>query len=243
MTIDLHLDPAIRMLLLSNSRDRSGNYLVHARPAWTGITSGRKRALFFPFAGTTIEWDAYLELVRQALAAQELELDIVGAHRCDDIAAAIAQTELLLVGGGNTFRLLHALRTRGCLEPMRQAVRAGLPYIGWSAGSIVATPSIATTNDMPIIDPGGFDALGLVPLHINAHYTNALPPGHQGETRNQRIAEYQCLHPDMPVLALPEGNWLEIRTGEALLQGPHASWLFHPGCEPQALNNGRLVLG
>lgn len=133
-----------------------------------------------------MDWDAYLDLVRKALAS--LGLTIAGAHCCADLAAATAQADILLVGGGNTFRLLHELRQRGCLEPIRQAVRAGTPYVGWSAGSVLATPSIATTNDMPIVDPGGFDALGLVPLQINAHCTNALPPGHRGETRNQRLA-------------------------------------------------------
>ncbi len=239
MQTEIDLALSARMLLLSNSRDTSGNYLVHARDAWADITSGRKNALFFPFAGTTVDWDAYLALVQKALAS--LGMTIAGAHRCADLKAETAQADILLVGGGNTFRLLLELRQRGCLESIRQAVLTGTPYVGWSAGSVVATPSIATTNDMPIVDPGGFDALGLVPFQINAHYTNALPTGHQGETRNQRIAEYLTLNPAHSVLALPEGNWMEWRHGQASVQGPQPSWWFRAGQPPTALQAGGLI--
>lgn len=231
--------PALRMLLLSNSRDPSGNYLVHARAAWADIARGRKTALFFPFAGTTVAWDDSLALVREALAS--LQLDIRGAHHCDAPATALAQADMVLVGGGNTFRLLYELRQRRWLEPIRHAVQGGLPYVGWSAGTVVATPSIATTNDMPIIDPGGLDALDVFPLQINAHYHNALPPGHQGETRNQRIAEYLVLHPRARVLGLPEGNWIEVRDGQCHLCGPHRAWLFASRHEPVALAKGLLL--
>ncbi len=230
--------PAMRMLLLSNSRDPSGNYLMHARSAWNEIARGCRTALFFPFAGTTVDWDDYLALVRDALAA--LRLDIRGAHHCDAPGTALEQADLLLVGGGNTFRLLHELRRRGWLDPMRRAIGAGVPYVGWSAGTVVATPSIATTNDMPIIDPGGLDALGVFPLQINAHYHDALPPGHQGETRRQRIAEYLVLHPRARVLGLPEGNWIEVRDGQCHLCGPHPTWLFGSAAEPVALGQGPL---
>ncbi|MEZ5639026.1 MAG: dipeptidase PepE [Burkholderiaceae bacterium] len=230
--------PAMRMLLLSNSRDPSGNYLVHARSAWSEIARGCRTALFFPFAGTTMGWDDYLALVREALAA--LQLDIRGAHHCDAPATAVAQADLLLVGGGNTFRLLHELRRRGWLAPIRHAVCNGKPYVGWSAGTVVATPSIATTNDMPIIDPGGLEALGVFPLQVNAHYHDALPPGHQGESRRQRIAEYLVLHPGATVLGLPEGNWIEVRDGQCHLCGPHPTWLFRSGIDPVALGQGLL---
>ncbi len=239
MPSPLHLAPSVRMLLLSNSRDSSGNYLVHARDAWTDTVRGCKTALFFPFAGTTVGWDDYLALVQNALAP--LGLTISGAHHCADLPTATAQADLLLVGGGNTFRLLFELRQRGCLESIRHAVHAGTPYVGWSAGSVVATPSIATTNDMPIVDPGGFDALGLVPFQINAHYTNTLPLGHQGESRNQRIAEYLVLHPADSVLALPEGSWLELRNGQSVVQGSQPSWWFRAGQEPMALQGGAVV--
>lgn len=231
-------DPAPRLLLLSNSRDPTGHYLVHARDALARFAGGRRRALFMPFASVTTSWDDYLALAQHALEPVGLRLQ--GAHTCADLAQAIASADMLLVGGGNTFCLLHALRQRGALQPIRDAVARGIPYVGWSAGTVLATPSIATTNDMPIVDPGGFDALGLVPFQINAHFTNALPAGHQGETRNQRIAEFLVRNPARPVLGLPEGNWLEVDGSQHTLHGPHSAWWFRSGYAPITLESGPL---
>lgn len=232
--------PASRLLLLSNSRNAAGEYLLHPRQAITHFVQGRRKALFFPFAGTTIAWDAYTAQVQEALQPTGLELRT--AHTCEHLGRAIAEAEVLLVGGGNTFRLLHEMRVHNALAPLREAVLAGKPYIGWSAGSVLAGPTICTTNDMPIVDPGGFDALGVVPMQINAHYTNALPAGHQGETRNQRLAEYLVMNPHSRVLALPEGNWLQVEGLQYSLHGPHPSWLFAPGREPAIAPPGPLVL-
>jgi dipeptidase E len=233
-------DPAPRLLLLSNSRNPAGEYLVHAREALANFAGGRKHALFIPFAGTTTPWDDYLAMAQQALEPVGLRLQ--GAHQCADLGQAIASAEMLLVGGGNTFCLLHELRQRRALQPIREAVAKGVPYVGWSAGTVLATPSISTTNDMPIVDPGGFDALGLVSFQINAHYTNALPAGHQGETRNQRIAEFLVRNPDRPVLGLPEGNWLEVDGSQHTLRGPHHAWWFHRDRAPVLLESGPLDL-
>lgn len=178
------------------------------------------------------------ELVRSALAGTGIEL--VPLHRQADPARAVTEAELLVVAGGNTFHLLHHCRQRGLLQPMRDAVRSGTPYLGWSAGSNLACPTIGTTNDMPVVDPGGFDALGLVPFQINPHYTNALPAGVRGETRNQRIAEFLRLRPGLPVLGLPEGNWLTVDGAGPVLHGPHASWWFRAGAEPQELGAGPI---
>jgi dipeptidase E len=230
----------MRLLLLSNSRMPDGRYLAHALDAIAGIAAGRRRALFLPFAGTTVGWDDYAANVREALAPAGLE--IVAAHRAADPAAALAAAELVLAGGGNTFRLLHECRRRGWLAPVRDAVRAGMPYVGWSAGSVLAGPTIRTTNDMPIVDPGGLESLALVPFQLNCHYTDAMPPGHQGETRRQRLAEYLVLSPRDAVIGLPEGDWLAIDGAAIALHGPFDGWLFRAGCEPVALAPGPLAL-
>jgi dipeptidase E len=229
------------MLLLSNSRMPDGRYLAHALDAIAERARGRRRALFLPFAGVTVGWDDYAALVREALAP--LGLHIEAAHEVHDPAAALAAAELLLVGGGNTFRLLHESRRRGWLAAIPDAVRAGLPYVGWSAGSVLACPTIATTNDMPIVDPGGLQALGLLPFQLNCHFTDAMPPGHQGETRRQRLAEYLVLSPRDTVLGLPEGDWLSVRDGRALLHGPLPAWVFRAGAEPRALPPGSPAPG
>lgn len=230
----------MNLLLMSNSRTPDGRYLVHALDAFAALAAGRRRALFVPFAGTTIGWDDYLHNVRTALAP--LSLEIVGAHRITDPQAALAETELLLVGGGNTFRLLAECRRRGWHHTIPAAVRAGLPYAGWSAGSVLACPTIRTTNDMPIVDPGGLQALDLVPFQLNCHYTDAMPPGHQGETRRQRLAEFHVLSPNVDVIGLPEGDWLTVQDDAVSLHGPFDAWLFRAGRDAAALSPGRLRL-
>lgn len=137
-----------------------------------------------------------------------MAVSVTGIHSVDDPIAAIESTEMVIVGGGNTFQLLKECRSRGLLAPIVDVVKRGALYIGWSAGSNLACPTIRTTNDMPIVDPQGFDALGLFPLQINPHFTNALPTGHQGETREQRIRELLVVAPELTVIGLPEGNWI-----------------------------------
>jgi dipeptidase E len=229
----------MNLLLLSNSRMPDGRYLVHALDAIAQAADGRQRAVFVPFAGTTIDWDDYTSNVRQALAP--LALEIEGAHHLSDPVRAIGETGMVLVGGGNTFRLLAECRRRGWLAPIAAAARAGMPYVGWSAGSVLASPTIRTTNDMPIVDPGGLEALGLIDWQLNCHFTDALPPGHQGETRTQRLAEFHVLVPDVPVIGLPEGDWLTVRDGAVALHGAHDAWLFRAGRPASVLARGPVL--
>lgn len=200
----------LKLLLLSNSRNPEGEYLVHAAQHIAALVAGNPatRALFIPFAGVTVSWPDYTAMVQQALAPHGIT--VVPAFDSIDLSAALAKVDMVLVGGGNTFHLLRELRRRGWLAVLREAVYGGLPYVGWSAGSNLACPTIRTTNDMPIVDPMGLDALGLVPFQINAHYTNELPPGLQAETREQRLREFLEANPALAVCALPEGSWVEV---------------------------------
>lgn len=215
----------MELLLLSNSRSPDGSYLAHAIDLVRDLAGSRGKALFLPFAGVTDTWDAYTAKVQQALAPAGLSL--TGAHTVQ--AAGIGDYEIIVVGGGNTFRLLAEARRRGWLQAIRERVLAGVPYLGWSAGANLACPTICTTNDMPIVDPGGFEALNLIGLQINPHYTNALPAGHQGETRDQRLAEFMVLHPEVRVLGLPEGDWLRVSGSQARLGGPFPARLLQGG--------------
>ncbi|CAB3895451.1 dipeptidase PepE [Achromobacter denitrificans] len=232
----------MNLLLLSNSSSDAG-YLAHALPDIRELVASLPQgasAVFVPFAGVTRGWDDYTALVASALA--DTGLDIQGLHRAADPAAALESAALIIVGGGNTFNLLGQLRRQGLLDVVARCVRQGAAYLGWSAGSNLACPSICTTNDMPITDPEGFDALGLLSFQINPHYTNAHPPGHRGETRAQRLAEFCALNPEMPVLGLPEGAGLRVRAERITLIGPHDAPLFLGQEEPRAFRPGLLEI-
>ncbi|MGB3435682.1 dipeptidase PepE [Achromobacter sp.] len=232
----------MNLLLLSNSSSDAG-YLVHALPDIRELIASLPPgapAVFVPYAGVTRDWDDYTALVASALA--DTGLNIQGLHRAEDPAAALEGAAVIIVGGGNTFNLLGQLRRLGLLDAVARRVRQGAAYLGWSAGSNLTCPSICTTNDMPITDPEGFDALGLLSFQINPHYTNAHPPGHRGETRAQRLAEFCALNPQMPVLGLPEGSALRVRDGQVDLIGPHDAPLFIGREEPRVFRPGPVEI-
>lgn len=217
-----------RLLLLSNSRDAEGRYLHHAQRSIRAFLGARVRAvLFVPFAGVTVSWDDYAAHVREAFAGMDYELTSV--HAVDDHLDAMRTAQAIVVGGGNTFHLLAQLYETGLLDVIRERVNAGVPYVGWSAGSVVACPSIRTTNDMPIVEPPSLAALGLVPFQVNAHYTDFHPAGFQGETRAQRIAEFLLANPTMRVVGLPEGTMLQVERDRVSVLGDGAVKVFAAG--------------
>lgn len=206
-----------RLLLLSNSRDVDGRVLAYARPALEEALAGVSQAVFVPFAAVSFSLDVYAERVHEIFSP--LGVAVESVHHAADPAAAVRRAGAIIVGGGNTFQLLRRLAASGLLAVIRERVKLGVPYIGWSAGSVVACPTIATTNDMPIAEPPGLGALGLVPFQINAHYTDFHPPGHQGETRAERIGEFLVLHPRVPVVGLREGSALRVSGSTVELTG------------------------
>lgn len=214
------------LLLLSNSTSPGRPYLAHARDWIAEAVGEARRVAFVPYAAVTFTDDDYVARVREALDG--LGLDIVGVHTSADPAGVVAGADAVFVGGGNTFHLLRACYRHGLLDAVRQRVAGGAPYVGWSAGSNLACPSVRTTNDMPIVEPPSLDALGLVPVQINPHYTDAHPPGHQGETRAQRLAEFVAANPEAPVVGLPEGTAVRVTDGRATLLGDGAARVFDP---------------
>ncbi len=212
------------LLLLSNSTSPGRPYLAHARDWIAEVVGPARRVAFVPYAAVTFSYDDYAARVSQALDG--LGLDVVGVHTADDPAEAVRQSEAVFVGGGNTFHLLRACARHGLVEAVRERVAEGAPYVGWSAGSNLACPTIRTTNDMPIVEPPSLDALGLVPVQVNPHYTDAHPDGHQGETRAQRLAEFVAANPDAPVVGLPEGTAVRVSGGDVRLLGDGAPRVF-----------------
>jgi dipeptidase E len=138
----------------------------------------------------------------------------------------------IVVGGGNTWQLLKMIQDLGLTEPIRKKVLEGTPYIGWSAGSNLACPTLRTTNDMPVTEPRSFKAFGLVPFQINPHYLDANPMGHAGETREQRIEEFIHVNPGVYVVGLREGTMLLVENHRMKLIGPRKARIFLRGNPP-----------
>lgn len=192
------------------------------------------RLLFIPYA--LADHDGYVRMLTERGLHAGYEL--VGIHTFADPVAAVEQAEGIYVGGGNTFRLVNELHSRALLEPIRKRVRGGMPYMGVSAGSNVACPTLKTTNDMPIVMPPSFDALGLVPFQINPHYysgTNFVKRDdelheHFGETRDDRLREFHEMN-HTPVVGLWEGGILRVQDGDIRLIGAPAR-IFHQGEAP-----------
>lgn len=196
----------MRLMLLSNTANRGQEPLQHARSVLEAHLEGVREVLFIPWA--LHDLDAYT--AQAAAALRPFGIRVRGIHTAGEPATAIREAAALWVGGGNTFRLLRRLRRSGAIPAIREAVAQGTPYLGASAGTNVAGPTIGTTNDMPIVDPGGFDALGLVPVQLNPHYVDADPTRtHNGETRALRLEQYLEEQPG-PVLALREGTWIRV---------------------------------
>lgn len=217
-----------RLLLLSNSTNHDSGYLDHAIEAIRDWLRPVRRLLFVPFA--VEDHEAYTAKVRERFAAEAIEVeDLVDRTDC---RAAVETAEAIFVGGGNTFRLLYRLQTNDVLDMIRDRVRQGMRYLGASAGTNLACPTIRTTNDMPIVEPAGFVALGLIPFQINPHYLDQDPDSrHMGETRETRILEF-FEENDTPVAGLREGGWLRVEDDSARVEGPHSVRLFRRGCEP-----------
>ena len=231
--------PTRRVLLFSNSTNPESRYLAHGAGELIDFLGSVRRLLFVPFA--LHDRPAYAAKVKAALAEHGIEVRALTADAAG--ARALADAEAVFVGGGNTFRLLRALQESGLLAPLRERALAGLPYVGSSAGSNLAGPTIKTTNDMPIVFPHGFEALGLVPFQLNPHYLDAdAASRHMGETREERLREF-LEENATPVVGLREGYWIRreadaITLGGVSTTGRAAARVFRRGAEPEERPSG-----
>jgi len=236
-----------RLLLLSSSKVADTGFLEHAlslieqfvadnlltdalstdAPPTDKQTVETKKLLFIPYAGISIGFDQYESMLKDAL--KKINVEIQSIHHAQDPIQAISQAQGIITGGGNTFSLLNTLHKQQLIEPIRQAVQQGIPYIGWSAGSNIAAPTIRTTNDMPIVEPPSFNALNLLPWQINPHYIDGNPPGHNGETRQQRIEEFLIENPAQKVIGIPEGTALKLQNEQLHYIGNTEGFIFKKG--------------
>jgi dipeptidase E len=200
---------------------------------------GVTRVLFVPHA--LKDHDAYAAKVRAAFRTIGRELESL--HEAPSPRGAVHGAQALFVGGGNTFRLLAALYALDLMGPIRERVGQGMLYMGASAGTNLAGPTIRTTNDMPIVEPPSLTALGLVPFQINPHYLEPEPGSrHMGETRAERLRQFHEEN-DTPVVGLREGAMLRVEGGRVVLKGAAGARIFRRGQDPVEVSPGAVLDG
>lgn len=206
----------LRILALSSSRVGDGGYLEAAAPVIEKFLGGSSSTIaFVPFASVD-DYDGYVKKVKEGLPSLSQNIKLVESLNA---ASIIEQCNAVMIGGGNTFKLLHDLYELDLVEQIKSKVQNGTPYIGWSAGSNLTGPTICTTNDMPVIQPKSFAAFGFFSFQLNPHYQNIVMKGFHGETRDQRLEEYLKLNEGKSIVCLPEGTWLQLQDGDLLFDG------------------------
>jgi dipeptidase E len=227
----------MKLLLLSNSANQGSGYLEYPKAEIHSFFGQEVvNVLFIPFAGVTIGYNEYEVLVGDRID-QMGNYHTSSIHRHKDYKKAIEKADAIVIGGGNTYMLLHLMQKHDLLEPIRQKVRSGTPYLGWSAGANVACPTIRTTNDMPIVWPQKMQALNLVPFQINPHFVEPYP-GYAGESREMRLREFVEVNRDIYVIGLREGTLLRILGDQIDLIGLKKAKLIHSNKEAQEINPG-----
>ena len=223
----------MRLLLISNSTNAGEPYLAYPMPRIEEFLRGVREVVFVPYAAVTFSYAEYERRVQERFAA--LGIRVRSVHRADNPAAMIRRAEAICVGGGNTFALAKKMQEQGLMRAIRSRIEAGVPYVGWSAGSNVACPMISTTNDMPIVEPESFRAVGAVKFQINPHYLDANPEGHAGETR---LLEYIAANPRRYAVGLREGCMLRYENGRLELLGSRPMRIFKKGVTPYEVQPG-----
>ncbi|MBQ0081150.1 MAG: dipeptidase PepE [Alistipes sp.] len=217
----------MNLLLISNSTMAGGEYLSYPMPQIKKHLEGIKEIVFVPYAAVTFSYADYEKKVQNRF--NEIGVKVHSIHRSKEPRKMILNAQAICVGGGNTFALIKKMQEQGLLEPILRKIKSDVPYLGWSAGSNVCCPTISTTNDMPIVQPLSFKAIGAIKFQINPHYLDANPEGHAGETREQRILEYIKANPKKWVVGLREGCMLKIQNGRIHLIGEKTMRLFKYG--------------
>lgn len=224
------------LLLISNSTNAGEAYLQYPIKNIASFLKDVKEVVFVPYAAVTFSYAEYEAKVQARF--NEIGVKVRSIHRTKDPKKMIREAEAICVGGGNTFALAKKMQEQGLMQAIRRKVAAGTPYVGWSAGSNVTCPTICTTNDMPIVEPASFKAIGAVKFQINPHYLDANPEGHAGETREQRILEYIEANPRRWVVGLREGCMLHLHDGKLELIGSRPMRIFKKGIEPYEVKAG-----
>ena len=226
----------MNLLLISNSTNAGEEYLKYPIAEIAKTLKGVSEVVFIPYAAVTFSYDEYEAKVQARF--NEIGIKVKSIHHALNKRNFLRNAEAVVIGGGNTFALLKHMQEEDLLDVIHRRVKSGMPYVGWSAGSNVTCPTICTTNDMPIVQPESFRAIGLVSFQINPHYLDANPAGHAGETREQRILEYLEANRSRYVVGLREGCMLRIDDNGIELIGSRPMRIFKKGQPTYEVNPG-----
>lgn len=208
----------VNCILASTSTIYGGEYLDYLFEPLEVLFQSTDEIVFIPYARPSgISYDEYTSIAESAF--QKIGKQIRGIHTFENPARAIQNAKGVFTGGGNSFVLVSEIYNQNLIQQLQEVIQKGTPYLGTSAGSNIAGPSIKTTNDMPIVYPPSFETLGIVPFNINPHYLDPdLDSKHKGETRETRIKEFHKFN-DIPVIGLREGSWIKVQNSQIVLKG------------------------
>ncbi len=226
----------MKLLLISNSTNAGEAYLKYPIAQIGAHLQGVSEVIFIPYAAVTFSYDEYEQKVQERF--NEIGVKVRSIHHEKNPRKAVLEAQAICVGGGNTFALTKKMQEQGLMTAILKRLKDNVPYVGWSAGSNVCCPTICTTNDMPIVEPKSFKAVGAVKFQINPHYLDANPEGHAGETREQRIEEYIEANPRRYVVGLREGCMLRYEDGKLELIGSRPMRIFKKGVAAYEVNAG-----
>ena len=225
------------ILIASTSTIHGSGYLEYLLEELEVFFKDASEILFIPYARPGgISHEEYTKKAAEAFS--KINKSVRGIHEFDDPIAAVKEADGIFTGGGNTFVLVNQLYKNNLLEPIKEAIKNGTPYLGTSAGSNICGLTVNTTNDMPIVYPPSFKVLGLIPFNINPHYLDPDPNStHKGETRETRIKEFHAYNTP-PVVGLREGSWLEVQDDSIVLKGILKARIFEYNKEPYEVESG-----
>lgn len=214
-----------KLFIASTSTVHGKSYLEYILPELSEFFKGVSEILFIPYARPSgITHDEYTAKASESFG--KINIKVKGIHEFRDPIDALNSAKGIFTGGGNTFLLLKQLYDHKLMTTFKNVVENGTPYFGTSAGSNITGLTVQNTNDMPIIYPPSFNALGFINFNLNPHYLDPdTSSTHMGETRETRINEFHTLN-DTPVLGLREGSWLFVESQKVLLKGTLNARLF-----------------
>ncbi|QHI38561.1 Peptidase E [Kordia antarctica] len=229
------------IIIASTSTVHGSGYLAYLLNKLTSFYKDTEEILFIPYARPGgITHDEYTAVAGKAF--EKIGKTVRGIHEFENPVEAIANAKGVFTGGGNTFLLVSQLYQHQVMQPLREAIFNGTPYLGTSAGSNICGLTMQTTNDMPIIYPPSFKTLGVVSFNINPHYLDPIEGSkHMGETRETRIKEFHKFN-TLPVVGIREGSWIRVKGEKVTLEGEHSARIFEYEKDPYELETGSEIV-